>query len=135
MENHITGYPLLLQPLSSQIKAHGGEGIPWSAVEPVANSFSVIYTFNTDEGQKRLTTPNEFQFCLIDDVKNYHGYYLADKGLYVLRSKAQSNKPDSKPFLETVPLGTTFDDAKKELQRLFPKRLTWKLEDPLLALK
>ena len=122
MISPITGYPLILRPLSSQIKALGGAGLAWAKAKPINNSFSVEYTFNTDDGEKMMVTPNEFQFGLIDDTKNHHAYYLVDTGEYVLRTIDDPTALSSERTITTKPLGFSFEVAKKSLQALFPKR-------------
>jgi hypothetical protein len=135
MTSHITGYPLILRPLSSQIKAHGGSGLAWAKSQPLSNSFSVEYTFNTEEGEKKLVTPNEFQFGLIDDGFNHHAYYLGDTGEYVLRTRTDTTNTDSMRIISSKTLGFSFKEAKKSLQLLFPKRTVWRLDDPIKTLK
>jgi hypothetical protein len=134
MNSIIQGLPLLQKPLSSQIMAHGGQGLAWVDAQPQPNSFSVLYKFKTDEGVKQLLTRNEFQFGFIDDSINHHAYYLGDTGQYVLRSKNVRANPAELPTIDSITLGFSFSEAKKTLQLLFPDRNRWNLEDPVNVL-
>lgn len=135
MTSPINAYPLLLKPLSSQIKALGGPGLAWAKATPIENSFSVLYHFATDEGDKVLLTPDEFQFGLIDDAVNHHAYFLGGTGEYVLRTVKEVSKPNRERILLTKHLGNSFEEAKKTLQEMFPLRIVWRLDDPIAALK
>ncbi|MFT7007082.1 MAG: hypothetical protein ACJAXJ_001595 [Colwellia sp.] len=134
MTSPINASPLLLKPLSSQIKALGGTSLAWAKATPIEQSFSVLYHFTTDKGEKTLLTPNEFQLGLIDDVVNHHAYYLGDTGEYVLRTVNEVTKPKPERILLTQHLGFCFEEAKKTLQEMFPLRIVFRLDDPIAAL-
>ena len=89
----INAAPLLLKPLSQQIKEAGGEGLNDSVkVEKIKNSFSCVYSFKTEMGEKSIRTLNEFSVGMIDHTENHFVKFNGDTSEYTLVTPRETQK-------------------------------------------
>jgi hypothetical protein len=128
--NIINAAPLLLKPLSQQIKEAGGEGFNDSVkVEKIENSFSCVYTFKTEMGEKSIRTLNEFSVGMIDHTENHFVKFNGDTSEYTLVTPRETQN-GSKKILLIKSLGYSFDEMMKTLKEMWPNRVVWKLDNP-----
>jgi len=130
--NIIQAKRLLMAPLSSQIKAAGGEGFNCDVkCTPVKDSFASMYTFETENGKRTLLTHNETHVGLIDDEVNHHVMFNADNGEY---TSVTVNEIVVEPYreLKVKSLGYSFNDMFKSLKNMWPKRQVWNLTVPII---
>jgi len=122
--------PLLLVPLSNQIKLLGGKGYNSDCREErVLGSFCNSVSFDTEHGEISLITRNEVQVGLITCSEMYHVYFHGDSGEFTLRRKVEQAKAP-KVRLEITSLGYSYEDCLTALKNIWPKRLLWKIENP-----
>ena len=127
----INAVPLLLKPLSQQIKEAGGEGYNSSVcVQAVSNSFSHLYVFETSDGKKAIKTQNVFYVGMISSAKKHFVQFNGDTEEYTLVTQQERPKNESK-LLFIKSLGHSFAEMQLALEAIWPERLVWDLTNPI----
>lgn len=119
--------------LSSQIEAAGGTLNNNVKYKRIKGSFSSIYTFSTNEGEKRILTKNEYLVGIISEDTTHRIYYNGDSKNYKLYSFKEFDDND-RPVYTTKLLAKSFETMKTALKERFPNRVVWNLSDPMIDL-
>ncbi len=131
--NIIKAAPLHLVCLSTQICDLGGQGYNSGVItKPIEGTFSALYTFDTDEGQKTLQTMNTVTLGHVFDSENYFVEFDGDDSSFSLKTLLSTK---AGKVAITTNLGKNYSEMMVRLKAKFPNQVFFDIKDPAEILK